>query len=186
MGMIKALLGWLDFPRSRAGDVAQAEGPTPPGLGPLDLSPSQQEQVERMIDEFVGDSTSIHAHARGAVARAEALPLFFDLTAFMALRPDGHVVWVDTEDDPGAIDFVRETRLRNLGLYLGTKRYPELQFLLPSRPPDARECPHCRGTGRVILPQDLEHLSEKMNCFCGGIGWLPHDSKSSSRSRRRI
>jgi hypothetical protein len=58
---------------------------------PIALSASQSEQVEKRIAEFIEDSTSIYAHAHGAIARANALPLYFDWTAFMALGLDGQI-----------------------------------------------------------------------------------------------
>ena len=143
-------------------------------LDPIGLTPSQRAKVEMRIGEFINDSTSIYAYARGVVTSANVLPLFFDWTAFMALSPGGQVVWVPYDDEPGDIEAVHDERLRNMGLFQGTKLHPELQFLLPLKPPDAIVCPDCQGTGRVIFPQGHEHLSEKVTCYCGGIGWLPH------------
>jgi hypothetical protein len=75
-----------------------------------------RELVERKIAEFIEDSSAIYARYREAVARANALPLMFDWLAFMALRPDGHVVLVPCDDEPGPIEVVLEERVRNIGL----------------------------------------------------------------------
>ncbi len=144
---------------------------------PIDLSASQWEQIQRRIAEFIEDSTSVHADTRGAVARLNALPLLFDWTAFMALRLDGQIVWVPYDDEPGDVEVVREERLRNLGLFRGTKLHPDLQFLLPPKPIGAIDCPHCRGTGKLTLPHGWEHLADSVLCSCGGVGWLPHSEK---------
>ena len=52
---------------------------------PILLSPSQREQSNGRISEFIADTSSVHAHAFAAIARANVLPLYFDWTAFMAL-----------------------------------------------------------------------------------------------------
>ena len=57
--------------------------------------------------------------------------------------------------------------LRNKALYLGSKRYPGLQILTPTKPPDAAVCPVCGGTGK--RPEPLTGLM----CRCGGMGWAP-------------
>jgi hypothetical protein len=153
-------------------EAARAEGPSPTGLAPIELSPTQWDQVEITLADFLTDSTSIYAYARGRAARAYALPLFFDWTAFMALRLDGQVVWVPYDDEPFEIEVLQDERLRNLGLFQGTKLHPDLAFLIPRRPADAIDCPDCRGTGK------LTHLSVRILCSCGGVGWLPRNVKS--------
>jgi hypothetical protein len=140
---------------------------------PIQLTPLQWQQVERRIAEFIGDSSSLYAYAFGAIARLNGLPLYFDWTAFMALLPDGSIVWVPYDDEPGDIELVQEERVRNLGLFQATKLHPELQFLVPLKPPDALDCPDCRGTGRLPFPPGSEHIAERLVCYCGGIGWLP-------------
>jgi hypothetical protein len=142
---------------------------------PLALSASQREQVEKRIAKFIEDSASIYAHAHGAIARVNALPLFFDWTGFMALGLDGQIAWIPYDDEPDEVEVVKEELLRNLGLFQGTRLHPELSFLMPLRPPNAIDCPGCRGTGKVAFPKGSEHLAEKVLCSCGGIGWIPPD-----------
>jgi hypothetical protein len=64
-----------------------------------------------------------------------------------------------------------------LGLFRGTKLHPELPFLMPSRPPNATDCPDCRGTGKLAFPEVAKHLVETVIFSCGGIGWLPPDTE---------
>ena len=144
-------------------------------IGPIRLTPHQRRQVERRIAEFVEDSSALGARAwaREAVATLNALPLLFDWTAFMALLPDGHVAWVPYDGELGVLEVVEEDRVRNIGLFRGAGLHPGLQFLLPLKPPDAIECPDCRGTGTLAFPPGSEHLADKVNCYCGGMGWLP-------------
>jgi hypothetical protein len=170
MGITRLLSGSLGIqPRS----VEKADPLPLSESHPIDLTPSQRAAVETRIEEFISDSTSIYAHVRGAIARKNVLPLFFDWTAFMALTQGGQVVWVPYDEEPGEIETVRDERLRNIGLFRGTELHPELHFLLPVKPSDAIECHHCRGMGPLAFPQGHEHISEVVICYCGGIGWLP-------------
>jgi hypothetical protein len=95
----------------------------------------------------------------------------------MALRLDGQIVWVPYENEPGDIEVVPEERLRNLGLFQGTKLHSDLLFLLPSKPPESIVCPDCRGTGKVRFPEHWKHLADAVICSCGGIGWVPHSEQ---------
>src|ERR1022692_819827 len=122
MAILKSLLRLFRVPGSRRAVNRRNRLPvTEPE--PIHLSPSQREQIEKRIGEFIADSSSIyaHAHAHAAIARINALPLCFDWTAFIALRLDGQIVWVPYDDEPGEVEIIREERLRNLGLFRGTK-----------------------------------------------------------------
>ena len=90
---------------------------------------------------------------------------------------DGQIVWVPYDGEPGSVEVIREERLRNLGLCQGTKLHTDLQFLLPTRPPDAIACPDCKGAGKLPFPERSKHLADVVICTCGGIGWLPHGEK---------
>ncbi len=180
MDILTRLLNLLSLLGSRRGRTANrgnrqsVEVPKP-----IDLSASQRDQIERRIAEFIDDSSSVcaHAHARAAIARGNALPLFFDWTGFMALRLDGQIVWIPYDDEPGDIEVVPDERLRNMGLFRGIKLHPELHFLMPSKPSEAIVCPDCRGTGKVPFPEHLKHLADAVICSCGGIGWVPHSEQ---------
>ncbi|WP_154673797.1 hypothetical protein [Singulisphaera acidiphila] len=166
-------IGWERRSRSKV------ENPPQLKLNHVDLSLAQREKVERRIAEFIEDSTSIYAHVHETVAKANVLPLLFDWTGFMALRPEGEIVYVPYVDEPGEIEQVHDERLRNMGLFQGTKLHPELEFLLPPKPRDAIACPDCRGSGRPTFPPGQEHLSGVVICSCGGLGWVskPQTSK---------
>ena len=62
---------------------------------------------------------------------------------------------------------------RNLVLFQGAKKYPELSELVPSRPPDAEDCSHCNGTGIEPMNEKPGLDEERIVCYCGGLGWLP-------------
>lgn len=176
--ILKPLLELLGLP-SRAGVKVQDDEDRLPVKAPepIRLTPSQRQQVERRIAEFIADSSSVYAYAFGAIARLNGLPLYFDWTAFMALLLDGQIVWISYDNEPGDIEVVQEERVRNMGLFQACKLHPELQFLVPPKPTDAIDCPDCRGMGRLPFPPGSEHVAERLICYCGGIGWLPSGKK---------
>ena len=118
-----------------------------------------------------------HADSHRAVAKVHALPLYYGWTAVMALRPDGEAVCIPYENEPGDVEVINDEVQRNLGLFRATKLHPDLRFLIPSRPADARDCPLCRGTGKAAFQPGYEHLADSILCYCGGLGWLPHSAK---------
>jgi hypothetical protein len=178
MEILNHLLRLLGMSGRRANKEAQVMDKLPQKEPKaIELSSMQQDQVEARIAQFIEDSSSLYAHAHGAIARVNALPLFFDWTGFMALRLDGQIVWVPYDDEPGEIEVVQVERVRNMGLFQGTRVHPDLQFLLPQSPPDAIICPDCQGTGKLTFPHGWEQLADRVLCFCGGIGWLPHGER---------
>ena len=140
----------------------------------LILSPSPEiaKQIEARLSEFVTATTPDLGELRQIAAALGALPLIQGLGGGYAIRPDGEIIsfpW----DDPSDVQVENDVRMRNMALYQGSKEYPELSVLIPSRPPDALECPYCKGTGTVAdLPADFK-FREYIVCYCGGLGWLP-------------
>jgi hypothetical protein len=81
------------------------------------------------------------------------------------LTPEGAVVYLDMdrfvhEFDP--VNVVFPTGINAVAQ--AARARPELRELLPERPPSARDCPECKGTGDV---------NEWGACRCAGLGWIP-------------
>jgi hypothetical protein len=128
--------------------------------------------IEAKIAEY---ATGVPDHwARRACAEANALPLCFDWTGCLAIRPDGEVLYIDEESHAARV--VEEERVRNLALFQGSRKDPDLRCLVPPRPPDAADCPDCRGTGKLPFRGKNAHLAEVVICHCGGLGWVPASS----------
>jgi hypothetical protein len=144
----------------------------------VELTPEQRDLIERKLTEFVRGEG--HGEYRNAAESAHALPILFDWSGCMAIRPNGEIIWIDY-DEPHQVLPVEDERVQNIGLFQGSRRDPDLRFLIPVRPPHARECPDCKGTGRFTFPEGHEHLAEKVVCSCGGLGWLPAPSASPVR-----
>ncbi len=143
-------------------------------MGPIELSPYDRVLIEKRIAEFVAGSEAwpeIWAEARTTIARQRLLPLLYHWNGFYALNQDGQVVYLN---DVEAVFVEQRERFRNIALFTGSRRYPEIQALVVIRPPDAIDCTHCGGTGQVILPDTIAHITNIV-CYCGGLGWVPHD-----------
>ena len=97
-------------------------------------TPEQRAMIERKIDEFIGGMS--FEEARRACNEAQALPLYLDWSACMALRPDGEVIWIDY-DEPHRVRAVEDERERNVGLFQGSRRDPDLRCFVPPRSSDA-------------------------------------------------
>jgi len=101
------------------------------------------------------------------VAKFGALPLTLDMGGCLAIRADGEIIsflW----DEPHDVKIERDPRRRNIALYQGSLKYPELAPLVPSRPTDAKPCGNCAGIA-AIRAQGIDNVV----CACGGLGWLP-------------
>jgi hypothetical protein len=96
--------------------------------------------------------------------RLNALPLHANLVYLWAIRPDGILLCLDH----GAFNYPTEPETDPLIIYAallhGAAIYPELHTLIPPRPPLARLCGECLGTGM----QDTATF-----CLgCRGLGWV--------------
>jgi hypothetical protein len=109
---------------------------------------------------------------RKLAAELNVLPLFLDFGGCYGIHPNGEIVsfyW----DEPYKVEVENDPRIRNIVLFQGANKYPELEVLLPARLSDAVECLDCKGTG--IFQGLAEHgiVPQNIVCYCGGIGWLP-------------
>ena len=106
---------------------------------------------------------------RKLVAQENVLPLFCDMGGVLTIDVDGEIrsfLWDDTLH--GQVEY--DPRIRNLALFQGSKKYPELEVLI-EKPNDAHVCQFCQGTG---IPPDAEKLNTAgIVCYCGGLGWVP-------------
>ncbi|MEU4155254.1 hypothetical protein [Actinoplanes sp. NPDC026670] len=84
------------------------------------------------------------------------LTVFNSLWEFYLLTPAGEVL-VDRDDGAPVPATPVE---RELAYVQAARRFPELRHLMPKRPPAARTCPHCGGSGVIIL-------DDGPNVFCG-------------------
>ena len=137
MEILSSLLRRLAMPGGRGTTVPDRRDCRPVTvLEPVQLSPSQRDQIEDRIAEFIEESPSVYAQAHEVIARAKLLPLYFDWTGLMALRLDGQIVTVPYEDEPARSRWCRSAVEKS-------RPFPGSQA--PSRPsiPVAQEAARC-------------------------------------------
>ena len=131
-----------------------------------------KELILATLEKFLSESGEDSRKLRNAAASLRALPLMSDMGGCYLIRPDGEIIsfqW-DSPDDWRRED---NTRIRNIVLCHGSRKYPALEGLSPDRPSSAKECPHCGGTGKESMAAKLG--LDNINCYCGGLGWIPSD-----------
>lgn len=136
----------------------------------MQVKPAHTEAIKKRIGELILDRSPDPNGLREAAAKLGALPIFWDAGGCFALRPDGVIVsflW----DERDAVRVEDDPRVRNVALFRGSKKYPELEALIV-KPAGAALCPHCGGTGREPTAVKL-NLEDSIVCYCGGLGWLP-------------
>jgi hypothetical protein len=93
-------------------------------------------RIREFLDHPPPDSklhTTLDSEIRAAVSRLNVLPLLLDWGGCYALNLDGDVIsfaW-DNEMD---IQIELDPRIRNIALFQGSRKYPELELLIPARP----------------------------------------------------
>jgi hypothetical protein len=120
---------------------------------------------------------------RKIAAELNLLPVMLDWGGCFAVRSDGQIfsfLW----DSPHELRPEDDPRIINMFFYQASQKYPELAELRPQKPDNAQLCPHCKGTGDPLFGMDLTgtDLANQANnfvCYCGNLGWLPPDYKTS-------
>ena len=104
---------------------------------------------------------------RDFAAEHQALPLGAEYFLEYYLHPDGRLIVYTTVTEEVEAERRDPWGLAH-GLRIGSKRYPELESLLPPRPAGATSCAACHGTGRVTKGDDWQACWQ-----CNGLGWHP-------------
>jgi hypothetical protein len=136
----------------------------------MNIKANFSEWHKAKLQEFLDETTPDPTDLRIIVRTLNVLPLMSDWNGCYAIQANGEIIWflwdsyrdIRPETDP---------RIRNVVLFQGSKKYPEL---VPQQPTDAKICRHCEGTG--IEPLSAKHGIKNINCYCGGLGWLPPES----------
>ncbi|GAA4974766.1 hypothetical protein [Actinoplanes utahensis] len=90
-------------------------------------------------------------HPWGARARQWGLlTVFAQLWESLLLAPSGEV-FVDRGLPDAALSAATGDE-RETAHAQAARRHPELRHLMPRRPPGARTCPQCDGSGEIALP----------------------------------
>lgn len=137
------------------------------------ISCEQSVLIDRLIQDYITDATPDPHNLRQLAAEKKVLPLLLDFGGMCAINSDGDIltfIWDDTERP----QLESDPRIRNIALFQGSKKYPELTGLIV-KPDDARVCSSCGGSG--IEPYSAKLNIDNIVCYCGGLGWLPRENK---------
>jgi hypothetical protein len=129
------------------------------------LGPEEKEFICERIARFAEEAPADLRWQVEHVRLNQALPLYVGWTETAGIRADGTMVRWLTEDVTNTQELGDSTWV-NLALVQGALRYPQLKTLIPPRPPGARTCDVCLGSG--MTPD----APPSVICSCGGIGWL--------------
>ena len=130
--------------------------------------------VERLYRAALAPADSTNPAEAAWLRQAGGVLLYGTVGSEAVLRPDGSV-WTYGADNPlspyPSPPWPEATRLERWGaLTLSTTLNPEVGRLLPKRPPGAKDCTLCKGTGYIHRGP----LSRGIVCpECGGLGWKP-------------
>jgi hypothetical protein len=134
----------------------------------VEVSPELSAFIAARAAGFASEAPERRRWASPFVADFGALPLYLGWTETIGIRPDGEIVRWSTESEYLGVRPVQDSKWVLSALVTGAERYPELQALLPDRPPGAVDCP-CR--------KEPMFASGKIQCgSCGGVGWLLPES----------
>ena len=125
------------------------------------------EWLSSFVNKQIGDLTAsdvVADHVDNIVARAtNSLPVYGDLSGYLCVAADGSILFHDSET--GLTRQEIDTRWRIIATVSASRKFPELSGMLPVRPPSAKPCCECDGTGNFL----------SSNAFCGswcGLGWV--------------
>lgn len=128
----------------------------------MQISNNMSRRIEHAISGLTPEPIG-HVNFDGILYHA--LPVFGTLGEVWLLRADGSLWMADSETNVPLEPLPAE--LHTIAIAAGVERYPWLEPLLPPRPPDARNCTNCKGSGRV-------GPANALYCHaCGALGWQP-------------
>jgi hypothetical protein len=149
----------------------------------MNISSGLSRRITELIQDYVTDAAPDTNNLRRLAAENVVLPLLTDWGGVLAISPGGEVISfpfgadagsnaAPSSGDTGRPTIETDPRIRNLALFQGSKKYPELKELIV-KPADARVCPSCGGTG--VEPNAASHNLSNVVCYCGGLGWVPSE-----------
>jgi hypothetical protein len=128
-------------------------------------------RIEERIRELLSQRPIVDARANRMASDHSTLPLFRGREGFFGISVSGEMLvfrWNHFDQPQPALP-------RGAGygaLMVGSRRFPELATLLPSRQEMDETCESCAGTGSHPLAR--ERNDDRILCDCGGLGFTPH------------
>lgn len=134
------------------------------------VTPKFQKIVQDLIDNLKAEQFP-NAEEYKLALKYKALPLGFDLLAYVFLTPNGEVIWEDFQGDVGNSNDLQGL----IRVLVGQRRYTQLTEFIPERSDESKTCPVCEGSGVWKQSKDLS-TGEPGKCFfCAGLGWVTEE-----------
>ena len=128
-------------------------------------------QIDQIIKNYLEDYISGRKQiVKGFEKKAKSLnavPILFDGIGpgTFLITPDGQLMcWDESKKEAELWDIEVGSRLYTRILRAASHDFPELVQLIPSAPPEAEECPACKGEGSKAPGWACPH--------CAGYGWI--------------
>jgi hypothetical protein len=118
--------------------------------------------VRARLDALLGSDEAGSEDECRAARTTNALPVYFDMGGVLAFTPEGVVLSCDWESKQVRPE--TDEKWIIAAALSAAERYPELGRLVPGKPPAAKTCEACSGTGRMLQTRVLCRQ-------CSGLGW---------------
>lgn len=122
-----------------------------------------QAAIRALIDAWPVDD-SLGNWPRRLMKERGVLLLHGNQAYLWYLAPEGTVYSLDTDRYGQPFDIETDAEAAVNAVAQAARLHPELTEMLPERPPEARDCPSCHGTGGEW------HCWPA--CRCCGLGWI--------------
>ncbi len=148
----------------------------------MKISPELSAKIETILQKYITKSEPDWADSQKTIdlrkiaSELNVLPLYLDWSGAFGIRSNGEF-FSFSYDQPYQIRTDYNQREINGILFKGSKKFPELQELMPIRTPESIECSDCKGTGTHPMNTAIGFTEEKIVCYCFGLGWLPEEEK---------
>lgn len=137
------------------------------------IAPNLAAKISERVKDYVLPSDGDTEEAIKAALKIGALPLYLEMGGVFALQLNGEIISIPW-GEPENLRVEHDQRIRNMVLFQGSMKYPELSGLISPKPDDAKVCPYCNGIGEATIALDLADEARKhITCYCGGLGWIP-------------
>lgn len=136
------------------------------------ISPKFSELVESLLNVLKLENC-VEAKEFRLAKKLNALPLGYDLLAFVFLRCDGEVVWFDFLDKE--IRSLNDSQGLIRAIVRAAKRYPQFVDFIPEQPENSETCLVCNGT--KFCGEDVSTNQPAKCVICAGLGWTIEERK---------
>ena len=131
-------------------------------------------EASRRLGEIVRGLLAVYEPANAEEARLierfNALPVAETWFGYLLVDRDGTVFDLDCWEEPPGVRVLDGLRGLIAATSYGSRRFAELEPLVPQRPAQSPDCVPCGGDGVVDKEKGTRCA------MCAGLGWLPDDA----------